>query len=422
LRLTSLALATLVAQQSAASPNVLLVIADDMGVDVSPCYSEKTLARMPNLEALCGNGVVFENAYSAPLCSPTRATIMKGNYGFRTGVGSVPSREGGGGLSKHEESLFDRLNDANYSSALIGKWHLSANALALDHPQDLGVDYFFGPLGGGLKDYEKWTAVENGRRVSVSNYATSELSDRAIDWIADQQSPWFLWLAYNAPHTPFHLPPDDLHSFDGLSGTERDRKRNSDSYYFAALEALDTEFGRVLDSLSEQELKNTVVIFLGDNGTPTQVLGRDSRGRGKGSLYEGGVHVPLVVSGKGVDEDRSDALVNTTDMFATILTLAGTNSDAIDSVSFMPALSGLRGDRDYAYVEHFSQTERRGGAELGWAIRDSRYKLLSLDDQDPALFDLMRDPDERNNLLGDGVDKYSAKADQLLAARDEIVN
>lgn len=121
MRLVSLALAAAFAQQSAAAPNVLLVIADDMGVDVSPCYSENTLARMPNLEALCEDGVVFENAYSAPLCSPTRATIMTGRYGFRTGVGSVPSRENGGSLSGHEVTLFDRLDDADYSTALIGK-------------------------------------------------------------------------------------------------------------------------------------------------------------------------------------------------------------------------------------------------------------------------------------------------------------
>lgn len=391
-----------------------------MGVDVSPCYSENTLARMPNLEALCNYGVVFENAYSAPLCSPTRATIMTGRYGFRTGVGSVPSRENGGSLSNHEFTLFDRLDDADYSTALIGKWHLAAGNRDLDHPADLGVPHFFGPLSGGVKDYENWSAVENGKRVKVNTYATSELSDQAIDWIADQQSPWFLWLAYNAPHSPFHVPPSNLHSFGGLSGTDGDKRRNPEPYYFAALEALDTEFGRVLDSLSKEDRRNTVVMFVGDNGTPTQVLGRENRGRGKGSLYDGGVHVPLVVSGPSVEPGKSDALVNTTDLYATILAIAGEASNAGDSIDFSPVLAGDEGRRTHAYVEHFADTAPRGGAKLGWAIRDARYKYLSLDNEDPALFDLLRDPTEQQNLLRGSDANYAAIASQLVSARDKL--
>jgi len=420
LRLSILALTTMIASPALASPNILLIIADDMGVDVSPCYSETPQANMPNLKELCDNGMVFENAYSAPLCSPTRATVMTGKYGFRTGVGSVPSREHGGSLSEHETTVFDRIKDKGYSTALIGKWHLSADPRDLNHPQKLGVDHFFGPFGGGVKDYENWAAVENGRRVRVSNYATSEISDRAIDWLGSQSSPWFLWLAYNAPHTPFHLPPTDLHNFDDLSGNDRDLKRNPAPYYYAALEALDAELGRALDSLSADERHDTVVFFIGDNGTPTQLLGRDNQGRGKGSLYEGGVNVPLIVSGTSVSAGRSEALVNTTDLFSTILTLADADPTAEDSISFVPALAGAAGDRQFAYVEHFAESPPRGGAQLGWAIRDARYKLIKFDDQPAALFDLLRDPGEQRNLLQISSTKHEEIAASLIEAKSQI--
>jgi len=229
------------------------------GQSTAPTDGNKTQARLPlrivqkgghyaahgtdHLSELCANGAVFENAYSAPTCSPTRATIMTGRYGSRTGVGAVLSRENDASLSPDEVTLFDRLNEANYAAAVFGKWHLTSDANNLDHPKQLGVETFFGLFSGGLKSYDDWRAVENGRRVRVDGYSTSAIADRAIDWIAAQDDPWFAWLAFNAPHTPFHLPPAELHSFDTLSGSESDIENNPKPYYFAALEALDTELG-----------------------------------------------------------------------------------------------------------------------------------------------------------------------------------
>lgn len=421
MRFTSIAIATFLAQQSVAAPNILLVIADDMGVDASPCHNAQSIARMPNLEALCDDGMVFENAYSAPLCSPTRATILTGKYGSRTGVGAAVSRASGNSLSSSETTLFDHLNATQYSSAVIGKWHLSADSRALDHPADLGVGHFFGSFSGGVKSYDDWQAVENGRRVRVSNYATSELTDKAIDWISGQDSSWFLWLAYNAPHSPFHLPPRDLHSFSNLTGTEADIRRNTDQYYFAALEALDTEFGRLLDTLDPDERDNTIIIFMGDNGTPSQAVDRSLRSRAKGSLYEGGVNVPLVISGHTYNSGRTDALVNTTDLFATILDLADTPQNAPDSISLVPILQNEKGARDYAYVEHFSDTKPRGSGKLSWAIRDQRYKLIAAEGESPALYDLLRDPSERSDLLKSPTAENRQIATGLEMARTELL-
>ncbi|MEF3047830.1 sulfatase-like hydrolase/transferase [Pseudotabrizicola sp. L79] len=201
-----------------AQPNILLIIADDMGLDASRCYAlGDQQAPMPNVEALCASGMVFDNAYSAPVCSPTRATIMTGQYGFRTGVGAAIPPDGTNGLSADVTSLFDVLATTNYSANLIGKWHLAGADADLNHPAELGVPDYFGLFMGAVRDYSKWTAVTGGQEVQVDGYATTVLTDRAIDWIGAQDDPWFLWLAYNAPHAPFHLPPADLHGFDDLA-------------------------------------------------------------------------------------------------------------------------------------------------------------------------------------------------------------
>ena len=386
-------------------PNILLVIADDMGLDASACYSVgNQQAKMPVLEAICRRGMVFENAYAAPTCSPTRATIMTGKYGFRTSVGGAITPRNQAGLSSDETSLFDLLNETEYASAIFGKWHLAGPNNGLDHPKALGVDHYFGFFKGRIRDYYQWDAVENGRSTSISGYSTTVLTDRAIDWIGTQSSPWFLWLAHNAPHTPFHAPPAELHTYGDLPEDRRSIRQNRLTHYNAALQALDTELGRLLGSLPPGVRDNTIIIFIGDNGSPGQVA-RDLYGdRGaKGGIFEGGTHVPLIVSGAGVGAGRSTALVNSTDLFATIAELAGVNhlksNAGQDSISFRSAIFGGSGKRRHVYVEHFSNSEPRGGGSLGWAIRDENYKLVSVANQEPMLFDLRADPLETRDLL-----------------------
>jgi len=402
-------------------PNILLVIADDMGVDASPCHDDASqLAKMPNLKALCDDGIVFESAYSAPVCSPTRATILTGKYGFRTNVTGVVSAQSSNALSSSETTLFDHLNDASiYQSAVIGKWHLNAQRNDLGHPKSLGVDYYVGPYSGGVSDYYSWRAVNQGRRERVAEYATTYLSDKAIDWIEIQTTPWFLWLAYNAPHTPFHAPPSALHSFGNLPEDTQSMRRNPDRYYFAALEALDTEMGRVLDAIDPDERDNTVVIFVGDNGTPGQLFrGSSLQGRKKGSLFEGGTNVPLVISGPLIDQNRRLDLVTTTDLFETILGLAGVDAGTTDSFDLSPILSeGKPSGRQYAFTEVSGRPN--GGAKSGWAIRDHRYKLIQLDGLPAELYDLQTDPSEQFDLLVSPAPVSRAIAKNLVQARPQ---
>ncbi len=409
-----------------AEPNILLIIADDMGLDASNCYDVGSQqAPMPNIEAMCANGMVFENVYAAPTCSPTRATILTGLYGFRTGVGGPIDPDGSDQLDPDTPSLFDALTPAGYASNVIGKWHVSGwrgDGTGYSAPAQMGVSDYFGLYRGGVRDYSNWTAIENEQEVQITGYATTVYTDRAIDWIADQQEPWFLWLAYTAPHAPFHLPPKDLHSFDELPDNEDAVAKNPLPYYQAMLEALDTEIGRLLSSLSEEKRANTVVMFIGDNGSPNQVTrGFYGEHGAKGTIYDSGTRVPLIVSGPGVQQGRSEAFVNTTDLHVTIADLAGADVSAADAVSFTPVLAGDAGARDFVMTEHFTERETRGGGIYGWSMREGDYKVIVPVGRDPELYNLSTDPFEQENLLTNNPTKTDFAALEAMQDRRAIL-
>ena len=379
--------------QEITNPNVLLIIADDMGLDASPGYNVGTLKpNMPNLQNLINSGIRFNNVWSNPVCSPTRSTILTGKYGYRTGV-----LIGGDPLSTSEISLqtYINANSGNeYSDAVIGKWHLSGTPTQPLHPNDMGVQYFSGVIGGGVESYYNWQHTENGQVSNSNEYTTTKLTDDAITWINDQNQPWFLWLAYNAPHTPFHLPPSDLHYQGSLPEDQASIDTNPLPYYLAAIEAIDSEMGRIFNSISSEDLENTVIIFLGDNGTPGQVVQQYHSQRAKGSLYKGGINVPMIISGKGVNRinAQEDALISTVDLFATISELCGISTDEIhDSISFKELLNSSGGnDRSNIYSELGSNY---------FAIRNSTHKYMSFEDGSEALYNLEENPFEMPNLL-----------------------
>ncbi len=402
-------------------PNILLVIADDMGRDASPCHDlGAAKPNMPVLTELCREGLVFDNAWSQPVCSPTRATSLTGRYGFRTGVlDAVGPRARSGGIGFGEVSLH-RLLDAQapvrYDHAVIGKWHLG-DALngGANSPGGMGVGHYSGVLIGELRDYYSVPLTTNGITREVTGYATTVLTDEALRWLAGRASPWFLWLAYTAPHVPFHAPPADLLRQklpDASTAIQADPR----PYYFAALEALDHELGRLLDSLPPATRAETIVMFLGDNGTPPRVAQLPyGPNTAKGTLFPGGITVPLVVSGAGVTRrgQREAAPVNTTDLYATIADLAGIPRVAAeDSFSFKSLLqSPADPPRNWAYAEYRSG-EPGLARNNGWTIRDERHQLLVLDTGRRALFDLAGDPGGRRDLL-----REPTPADAAIAAR-----
>jgi len=402
------------------NPNVLLIIADDMGLDASPGYNVGTLKpNMPNLQNLINSGIKFNNVWSNPVCSPTRSTILTGKYGYRTGV-----LIGGDPLSTSEISLqtYINANSGNeYSNAVVGKWHLSGTPTQPLHPNNMGVQYFSGVIGGGVQSYYNWQHTENGQVSTSNEYTTTKLTDDAITWINDQEQPWFLWLAYNAPHTPFHLPPSDLHYQGSLPEDQASIDSNPLPYYLATIEAIDSEMGRIFNSISSEDLENTVIIFLGDNGTPGQVIQQYHSQRAKGSLYKGGINVPMIISGKGVNRinAQEDALISTVDLFATISELCGISTDEIhDSISFKELLnSSGSNDRSNIYSEVGNNY---------FAIRNSTHKYMSFEDGSEALYDLEENPFEMPNLLDPNQlplsDNDQENKTELIALANQIRN
>jgi arylsulfatase B len=240
-----------------------------------------------------------------------------------------------------------------------------------------------------------------------------------------------MWLAFNAGHSPFHIPPADLHTYTMLPGPPLPPRPVE--HYHAMIEAMDTELGRLLDGLSPAVLARTWIIFLGDNGTPSQVTQPPvSSNRAKGSVYQGGVQVPLAIAGPGVvgAGRRVDALVHSVDLFKTILQLAKVDmtkalpagSNTVDSVSLVP------------YLEHVDQTPLRpwvmsevfGGGfpgESGKTIRDKAFKLIRFDNGSSELYDLRSDPYEGTNLMASGPLSEEAEAHRssLTAALDDLL-
>jgi arylsulfatase A-like enzyme len=391
-------------------PNIIFIISDDQGKDSSAQYAlSSDLPNTPNLTAIADNGVIFENAWVSPTCSPTRAALMTGKYGVRTNVAAP-----GDDLAANEIILHQYLETEapDYTSAMIGKWHLGGGRTG---PNDFGVDYFAGIINGGVSDYNNWSLNINGTNTTSTNYVTTELTDLAINWVDQQTGPWLLWLSYNAPHTPYHLPPSQLHSRN-LSGTQADIDANQRDYYLAAIEAMDTEFGRLWDGLSAQEQANTILVYLGDNGTPGGAVDPVVSQRGnKGGLFQGGINTPLFVSGPGITRSgaREEALVTHADLFPTLAELAGVElSNYFDGQSIVDLLSDeTAATRDYAYTDHSG----------GWAIRNDRYKLIESSNGDQDLFDLSNDPAEETDLL-DGAGDVSAILSELETEAARIRN
>jgi len=393
------------------SPNILIIVADDQGQDSASQYrlsSDPPL--MPNLDELAQSGLTFDQVWVTPLCATTRAALLTGRYNFQNGV-----ERGGHRLSETETTLFEmieQLDDSqtipDYQTAAIGKWHLGGNDAS--HPQASGVDYFAGNLRGFTPDlespYTNWPLHINGVQTdlagnpsdeNVNEYNTTALTDLAINWINTRDDPWVMWLSYNAAHDPFHIPPENLLSI--ATNASMQNSPDTREMYLAALEAMDTEIGRLIGNLPSG-LEDTIVIYLGDNGSPAQA--RDgsvySQGHTKASIYQGGIRVPFFVAGANVGRkgEREDALIDPTDLFITVAELIGATTEQAGTNG--QSFAGLLNDaeaakRPYAFSELYADTS------TAWAVRNEQYKLIDFDGITQELYDVNYDPDEQNNLL-----------------------
>ena len=360
--------------RAAEKPNILFIVGDDMGYSDVGFHNCKDIPT-PNLDALAASGARFTDGYvSGPYCSPSRAGLMTGRYQTRFGHEFNPN--GPHGLPLTETTLADRLKAAGYVTGLVGKWHLGA--LPEMHPQKRGFDEFFGFLGGAHSYFASTGILRGTEQVKELDYTTDAFGREAVAFIERHRAgakPWFLYLAFNAVHTPMHATDDRLAKFPDIA----DKQRRT---YNAMMLAMDEAIGGVRRKLAEAGLeKNTLVTFISDNGGPTMpgVTVNGSRNdplRGsKRTTLEGGIRVPFVVSWPGRVKPgvfRQPAIQ--LDLTATALAAAGAEVKPewkLDGVDLLPFLNGGKSGPPHDALYW------RFGEQM--AIRAGDYKLVRYD-------------------------------------------
>jgi arylsulfatase A-like enzyme len=394
----------------AAPPNIILIVVDDLGYgDVG--FHGSTQIKTPHLDALAASGVRCAQGYvSAPVCSPSRAGMMTGRNQVRFGYDNNLTENTPGfdpeyaGLPVKEKTLADRLKAVGYTTGLLGKWHLGSRPQF--HPLKRGFDEFWGFLGGGhsyfptTKDGKPEPKIEcNFQAPGPITYLTDDLGTQAVAYIERHRTrPFFLYLAFNAPHAPMHATKEDLAKFAFIA----DAKRRT---YCAMVHRLDVNIGRVVAALAKAGLTdNTLIAFVSDNGGPldqNSSLNAPLNGQ-KGILLEGGVRVPFLLAWPGTLPAGKvfSHPVSTLDFMPTFLAAAGrpaTKDLTLDGVNLLPHLRG-----ENAAPPH---------ADLRWrftitaAIREGDWKLIRLPDRLPMLFNLAADPSEQNDVALANVDR-----------------
>ena len=422
-----LALAAEGAASAADRPNVLVILADDLGYADLGAHGGKEVAT-PHLDALAKEGVRCTSGYvSGPYCSPTRAGLLTGRYQQRFGheFNPVLLAQGGKGqgLSADETTLADRLKAAGYATGLVGKWHLGEEEQF--HPLARGFGEFFGFLTGSHSYFESNDKtrgpIYRGRKpVELDGYLTDVLAREAAAFIdRHPKEPFFLYLAFNAVHTPMHAPEARLKQLEHV----KDPTRRT---YLAMLAAMDDAVGTVLGKLRERKLEEqTLVFFLSDNGGPVGKFASNGSSNGslrgsKGDTWEGGLRVPFLARWKGRLPAGKvyDHPVIQLDIAPTALSAAGVEAKPegkLDGVNLLPFLEGKNKDAPHPSLFW------RFGAQM--AIRQGDWKLVrpsrgakEYEDiaKEPMLFDLAADIGEENDLAS----KHPDKVRELQAAWD----
>jgi len=402
-------------------PNILFIIADDIGwKDVGFHGSD---IQTPNLDRLAAGGVVLNQFYSLPMCTPTRACVMTGRYPFRYGLqtGVIPTGQTYG-LSTDERTLANALKETGYATAIVGKWHLGHGDKKY-WPQQRGFDHQYGPLIGEI-DYFTHEAsgvvdwYRNGQVVEEEGYSTTLLGREAVKLIEEHNpdKPLFLYLAFNAAHTPYQAPEEYLKKYSSIEDASR-------RAYAGSISAMDEQIGHVVDALaSKHMLENTFIVFMSDNGGTRNPMFSGAIAdvsnvrlpcdngpyrEGKGTNYEGGTRVVAFANWPGHIKPGTteDGLIHTADWYPTILSLAGAEqvqSKPLDGMDMQATLlTGTPSPRtEIVYnIEPFRAALREGDWKLLW-----RTTLPS----SVELYNLATDPSESKNLAAEYPEKVAA--------------
>lgn len=432
-------------------PNIVYILADDLGYMDVGAYNPKTFYETPNIDSLANRGMKFTQGYAACcVCSPTRGSIMTGKYPPRFGItnfiggsraGKLLPAANADRLPLEETTIAEALRDAGYATFFAGKWHLGGDEF---YPGAQGFSKELDNGNGKKSNAQFWYPVSE---LPVPDHqddpkTTDRIVNEAVEFIGEHKDqPFFAYLPFLAVHTPIGARAELVAKYEkkaesapadawGQEGGNKVRLVQNHAKYAAMLEQLDAGIGRVIEALETNGLsEKTIVVFMSDNGGlstsegwPTSNL--PLRG-GKGWPYEGGVREPMIVVAPGLTKPGTicDAPVISTDFYPTLLQLAGLPlkpAQHLDGVSFLPLLRGDTTPRGKALYWHYPHYSNQGGAPHG-AIRDGDWKLIEwYEDGALELYNIPQDIGEKNNLAEQEPDHANALHEKLIAWRNEV--
>lgn len=385
--------ANLQAQQPPTRPNIILLLADDMGWSQVGFTGGKEVAT-PHIDSIARDGVTLTQFYVQPVCTPTRGCLMTGRYAWKTGTEIRPSALAAQGMLRDERTIAQALTDAGYATWMAGKWHLGE--WHREHlPLSRGFQHHYGHYGAlidsfthmreGILDWHR-----NGKPIIEKGYSTFLLAQEATRLISahDGKKPFFLYLPFNAVHGPHQAPPEYVKKYEKLGGAAAQR---------AQLECMDIAVGQVLDAVRRKGIeRETLVMFTNDNGGPGM---RNGIYKGMKSAYhEGGMRVPAALRwpGKIAPGSRSDAMLHAVDLFPTFCQLAGadpTKGLALDGKDAWAAIA-QKGRSPREEIAHSLQVIRSGDFKL----IEQGASYYNWTDQPLQLYNIRLDPSEKENL------------------------
>ena len=393
------------------SPNIVHIVADDLGwkdVGFNGCTDMKT----PNLDALAAGGARFTQFYVQPMCTPTRAALMTGRYPFRYGLQTIvipgPASYG---LDTSERLLPQCLKDAGYRTAIIGKWHLG-HADMKYWPKQRGFDYQYGAMIGEVDYYTHRDAdvldwFRNNKPVDEKGYTTQLLGSDAVKYINEQdpEKPFYLYLTFNAPHTPYQAPKEYVDRYKNIEDPTR-------RIYAGMVTCLDDEIGKVVAALDKKGLRdNTLILFHSDNGGTKSALFAGQMAdlsktkipcdngcyrEGKGTLFEGGCRVAALANWPGhIRPQTVDGIIHAVDVFPTFATLAGASTAKCKPLDGLNVWSTIADGKPSPRSEVIYNVE-----PFRAAIRQGDWKLIwrPLIPSSVDLYNLADDPSEKTNV------------------------
>lgn len=375
-------------------PNVILIMSDDQAWGDFETNGNNIIDT-PNLNKIASEGVQFDRFYVAPMCAPTRASLLTGRYNLRCGTSWVGRRTEM--LALNEVTIADIFKKAGYKTGCFGKWHLGLYSPY--HPKERGFDEFIGFLNGSINNYFYSRLNNKEKQFFTDNeYVTDYLTDRALDFIqSNRKQPFFCYIPYNVPHHPFQVPEKYYKKY-----IERGVSDERTAAVYAMIDNMDVNIGRIMAKLRQLKLdENTIIIFLSDNGPQ---FGRFNDGlKGiKAQVSEGSIRVPLYLRWKNHLPENMHIydIASVIDVLPTLLELTGIevpDSIAMDGLSLMPLINGQPNKGSERMI--FTHQTIYGNTRITpGSVRTQKYRLVNNGDDQWELFDMDTDPSQKRNI------------------------